>query len=69
LWRAYAFHDAADAAVYDEHTDDLDHAKVVEIFVEDLQRRGLSVAVPDDPFLDRDWAALLSKTYGFGSPG
>lgn len=43
-WKAYVFRDEPAARAYDEHTDDLDGARVVEIFAAELQRRGTPIA-------------------------
>jgi hypothetical protein len=39
-WKAYVFADGAAARAYDEHTDDLDEAQVVDTFVRALAERG-----------------------------
>ena len=43
-WKAYVFHDQVAARTYDEHTDDLDESRVVEIFSDEMQRRGTPIA-------------------------
>ncbi|MEU9509349.1 hypothetical protein AB0D32_24075 [Micromonospora sp. NPDC048170] len=65
VWKATCFVDEADAARYDEHTDDLTVDQVTDIFRADLARRGIDVAAPADPLTDNAWFRALISTYGF----
>jgi hypothetical protein len=49
-WKAYVFRDDAAARTFDEHTDDLDEARVFDVFAAELARRGtpLPAARPTD---------------------
>jgi hypothetical protein len=53
-WKAYVFRDEADATRYDEHTDDLDEARVIDMFSAEMARRGAPIAASstiDESFL------------------
>ena len=63
LWKAYAFANQAAADEYHNHANDLDHAKVVEIFAADLRRRGIAFVPPSDPVADPVWKAVIQETY------
>jgi hypothetical protein len=65
LWRAYAFRDETEAAVFDEHADDLTIGDIVDRFRRDLAERGTPSPEPADPFDDKQWQSLLRETYGF----
>ena len=43
-WKAYVFRDQDAAARYDEHTDDLDETRVIDIFATEMARRGTPIA-------------------------
>jgi hypothetical protein len=62
-WKGLVFDDAADARRYDEHTDDLDLPRVLDVFARDLAARGAPVAMPDDPLHDRALVATLTRAY------
>jgi hypothetical protein len=66
LWKAVVFADDREAAVFDDHADDLDPATVVDVFRRDLARRGIEAALPDDPYGDPAWIATLSAAYPLG---
>jgi hypothetical protein len=63
LWKAYAFKDAAAAAVFDEHTDDVTPQVIVEVFAKDLKGRGIAFDLPAKPLEDRAFRDLLLATY------
>jgi hypothetical protein len=42
-WKAYVFRDAMAAGMFDEHTDDLDESRVVEVFADEMRRRGTPI--------------------------
>ncbi|MCY4036427.1 MAG: hypothetical protein OXF64_03100 [bacterium] len=62
-WKAFVFHDAAEAEVYDRHSDDLDEAALIETLAEDCAHRG--VVVPDGPdaLCCPEFAERLRYTY------
>jgi hypothetical protein len=55
-WKAYVFRDEGDATIYDEHLDDLDERRVLEIFAEELTARG----TPLPPATEVDEATLFA---------
>jgi plastocyanin len=63
LWKAVVFTDARDAAVFDDHADDLVVSTVVDTFRADLARRGIETPAPADPFTDPEWIRVLAATY------
>lgn len=63
LWKAYCFRDAAEAAAYDDKSDDLTPELVTEIFCRDLADRGASFAQPEDIFGDVVWKHTLEHEY------
>jgi hypothetical protein len=64
LWKAYVFKDAAHLASFEDRAYDLDADQLVDIFIDDLRERGLTVSAPSDPFEDPEWRNLLQTTYG-----
>lgn len=62
-WSAQVFPDESAARIADEHLDDLDIDVVVERFLSDLERRGVSCERPADPLHGADWVATLAQTY------
>ena len=67
-WKAEIFADADEEARSDGHADDLTLDEVVQIFQDDLRRRGVEVPAPDDPHADEDWMTTLNSTYGRRPP-
>ncbi len=63
LWKAYAFKDAAAAAVFDAHTDDLTAEIIVDVFADDLRARGIAFNLPLNPLEDRGFRDMLLATY------
>jgi hypothetical protein len=45
-WKAYVFDDATAAQRYDEHTDDLDEERIIDIFLNALASRGVPFSGP-----------------------
>jgi len=62
-WSARVFADEATERRDREQQDALQLDRVLEIFQEDLARRGLPAEMPDDPLRDPAWIALLGRTY------
>ena len=62
-WKADVFLDAEEARLVDEGIDTLDLDRIVDIFVADLQARGIEVERPSDPIHDEAFVALLAATY------
>ncbi len=62
-WKAQVFSDEEEAALMDEHRDDLTLDDVWRILGNDLGARGAQVEPPDDPLHDREFIATLTTTY------
>lgn len=62
-WTGLVFADRAEVTEYLEHTNDLTLDKAFEIFLADLQGRGIRFTEPSDPLTDREFFALLNATY------
>ncbi len=67
LWRAITFRDEREALAYDEHEDDLDVETAISRFRNDLTERGIDFTLPQEPFSDQAWSALLTQTYLVGA--
>jgi hypothetical protein len=68
LWKAMVFEDDLHAASFDEERDGLTLHRVVDVFLRDLDARGIRVTRPRDAFLDRDWQQALWKAYPLSIP-
>ena len=60
---AYVFKDMDEAKRYFEHTDDLTLDMALELILADLRRRGVAFEDPSDPLHDREFIAVLTRTY------
>ena len=59
-WKAYCFADEAERRRVEEHTDDLDHDRILAMLVEDLRRRGrVGDSIPED----RALGEMLMREY------
>lgn len=67
-WSGDVFMDRDDMKMVLDHTDDLTHDRVFDMFIADLRRQGLSFEVPTDPLRDPCFIRLLSATYDLGEP-
>ncbi|HEY4547200.1 MAG TPA: hypothetical protein VIG90_12355 [Pedomonas sp.] len=67
-WGAEIFMDYAELKMVMEHTDDLTHDQVFDMFIKDLRARGHSFEVPTDPMRDQSFIKLLTKVYDTGAP-
>lgn len=63
LWKAFVFKDQAHLASFESHAMDLDAEQVVDIYLADLERRGVRARRPADLFEDADWRTVLQTTY------
>ena len=68
LWKAIVSEGDLHDASLDEQRDGLTVDQVVEVFVRDLDGRGLPITRPRDAFLDRDWQQALWEAYPLGAP-
>jgi len=62
-WKADVFADAAAEALRDSHEADLDLARVVQIFLADLEERGRGISRPEDPVRDTAFIEALNDAY------
>jgi len=63
LWKGYCFKDAAEAAAYDDHSDDLSPDKITELFSADLKARGIPFCDPTGIEQDLAWKQTLTEAY------
>lgn len=63
IWKALVFRDAAEAAAYDDHTDDLAIDQVWQMFADDFKKRGETLTVPSDPLTNREFRERLLTAY------
>ncbi len=63
LWKAFCFKDQYAADLYADAEYNLTPRQIVDIFCEDLQRRNISFNEPSDIETDREWMAVIQKTY------
>ena len=59
-WKGYCFVDAAERAVWEEHSDDIGLEQILDVFEKDLRQRGLLDGSRPDP---DTFALLMSETY------
>ena len=67
-WGADIFMDYQELKVALDHSDDLTHEQVFDIFIADLKARGEVFQTPSDPIADPDFVNLLTKVYDPGKP-
>lgn len=67
-WGADIYMDYAELKRALDHSDDITHDQVFDIFVKDLRARGLEFEVPTDPLTDKAFIGLLTRTYDPGVP-
>jgi hypothetical protein len=67
-WGAQVYMDDAELRVAQDHSDDLTHERVFEIFLADLRARGETASMPSDPFADKVFIRLLNRVYDLGTP-
>ena len=63
LWKAYVFTNEEKLASFENHDSDLDLEQVVDIFCEDLSRRGIAFERPIDPLDDPAWQQVIEGAY------
>jgi hypothetical protein len=51
-----------------DHTDDIDHERIFDIFLADLRERGETCRLPADPLTDQTFIRLLTQVYDPGLP-
>ncbi len=67
-WSSEVYSNLDEMKTVMDHTDDLTHDKVFEIFVADMKRRGIAFEVPANPLHDDVFIRVLTATYDAGSP-
>lgn len=67
-WGADIFSDYADLKRTLDHSDDIGPDQVFDTLIADLRARGITFEVPTDPLTDKDFIALLTRTYDPGTP-
>jgi len=67
-WGAQLYMDDEELRVAQDHTDDLTHDRVFEIFAADLRARGERFELPTDPMTDKTFIRLLNRVYDLGTP-
>ena len=67
-WSAQVYADFDDLKTFMEHSDDLSHDQVFDMFIADLRARGLTFEVPTDPLRDTAFIRLLTSVYDPGTP-
>jgi hypothetical protein len=63
LWKAYVFADEVHLASFQKQDMDLRLDQIVDIYLDDLKKRGATVDRPTDPFTDPVWQKVLDETY------
>jgi hypothetical protein len=63
LWKAFCFHDQAEADAFTSGADRLTPQLIVEIFQRDLKARGQRIDDPEDLDGRDDWSQLVRETY------
>ena len=67
-WSAQLFMDYQELKVTMDHSDDLNHEKVFDVFLKDLRARGKVFEMPSDPLHDVRFIQLLTQVYDLGTP-
>ena len=67
-WGANIYHDYAELKVALDHTDDINHERVFDIFIKDLRARGETFDIPSDPIADPAFVNRLTSIYDPGKP-
>ena len=67
-WGANVYEDLDELKTALDHTDDLSHERVFDLFVDDLRARGVEFDVPADPLTDAAFIDLLNEVYGIDRP-
>lgn len=67
-WGADVFMDYQELKVTLDHSDDITHEQVFDIFIADLRKRGETFQAPSDPLTDQSFIRLLTRVYDPGLP-
>ncbi len=63
LWKAFCFRDQREADAFHDHSHDLTRDLVVDIFCEELKRRGVTYREPTDLDTDTEWINLIKQNF------
>lgn len=67
-WGANVYMDLDELKRTVDHSDDINHEQVFDIFVADLKQRGVQFDMPSDPMTDKAFIGLLTSVYNVGTP-
>lgn len=67
-WGADIYMDYAELKRALDHSDDITHDQVFDIFIKDLRARGHDFILPTDPLTDKAFIGLLTRVYDSGPP-
>lgn len=67
-WGANVYMDLDELKLFADHTDDLTHERVFDVFLDDLAKREVEFDPPSDPLTDTAFITLLNAVYGIDRP-
>ena len=67
-WGADIFMDLDEMTVVLEHTDDLTHDRIFDVFLSELKARGIPFKMPTDPLHDPEFVQFLTNAFDPGLP-
>ncbi len=67
-WSAEVYMDMDEMKKVMDHTDDLTHDKIFDIFMKDMKDRGVDFEEPSNPLHDDEFVRKLTSTYDTGTP-
>lgn len=67
-WSSEVYSDLDEMKKVMDHTDDLTHDKVFDLFMDDMKARGVEFDTPANPLRDEAFIRKLTATYDSGSP-
>jgi hypothetical protein len=63
LWKAYCFRDQAEADAFTSGSDNLTPGQIVDLFQQDLKRRGIRIDAPENLDGKDHWSDVIRQTY------
>ena len=63
LWKAYCFRDQAEVDAFTSGSDNLTPAQVVDLFQQDLKKRGIRIDAPENLDGKDRWSDVIRETY------
>lgn len=67
-WGANLYRDLDELKTVRDHTDDLTHERIFDVFLADLRARDVRFEMPSDPLADPAFIRLLNAVYGIDRP-